>query len=164
VRCGEHLDKVVICHNTGSASNPNNTLCVALPAAKNHIAQHGDQLAACGTVKICNDGGIALRTGAQGDQMLYDEPADENVAIEAHPNPFSSVTTIRFKIYQKDFVVLKLVDVSGKEMKFVYNGIVEANKWYEAKVNGSNYSSGMYFLQLSTRNGNNGMQKLLLMK
>ena len=163
VRCGNNLDKVVICHKTGSASNPNNTLCVALSGAKNHIA-HGCQLAECGLVKVCNDGGLNLRTGFPIVDLYKDEVENGNVNMQAYPNPFSKATTIRFRISRTDNVVLKLVDVSGKILKVIYTGNVDANKWYEETIDGSIYSSGMYFLQLSTRKGNNSIQKLLLAK
>jgi hypothetical protein len=39
--------KVVICHHTGSTSNPEHTITVAEPAVQAHLANHQDRLGPC---------------------------------------------------------------------------------------------------------------------
>ncbi len=164
VRCGNNLDKVTICHKTGSSKNPSNTLCVALPAAINHIS-HGDELAACGTVKICNDGPSVVRSGGPGKELLSEAFAVKpGLYMQAIPNPFSGSTTINFMIYQEDIASLALFDISGKRLMTLYNGKIEANKLYQTTLSGSSLTSGMYILKLTTRRGNNYVGKLIVAK
>jgi Zn-dependent metalloprotease len=164
VRCGNHLDKVTICHKTGSSNNPSNTLCVALPAAINHI-QHGDELAACGTVKICNDGPSVVRAGGPGRNLLLESSSGRaGLYMQAIPNPFSASTVINFMIKEEDVASLVLYDISGKQIKVLYNGKIEANKLYQSTLSGTSLSSGMYFIKLITKRGNNYIGKLVLTK
>ena len=49
VTCGNSNNgKVLVCHKTGSASNPYETLCIAPSAVQNHL-DHGDDLGECGS-------------------------------------------------------------------------------------------------------------------
>jgi hypothetical protein len=160
VRCGPHMDKVLISHKTGSSTNPCVTLCVALPAAVNHIA-HGDELAPCGTVKVCNDDGLATRAGVV-KQVVAEKENTGNIYVKVFPNPFSSATNVEFMLGETDIAGLKLFDVSGKEIMTLFQGQVEANKMYHVSLNGSRLSNGMYFLKLTSRNGNNYIGKLMI--
>jgi hypothetical protein len=163
VRCGNHLDKVTICHKTGSNKNPSNTLCVALPGAINHIA-HGDELAACGTVKTCNDGPAVVRAGGPGKELLEGSAGRVGLYMQAIPNPFSASTTINFMVREEDVASLALYDISGKRLMILYSGKIEANKLYQSSVSGTTLSSGMYILKLVTRRGNNYVGKLIVAK
>jgi hypothetical protein len=50
VSCGNSNNgKVLICHKTGSESNPYNTLCIAPSAVQSHL-DHGDLLGECGSL------------------------------------------------------------------------------------------------------------------
>ncbi|HMD14149.1 MAG TPA: T9SS type A sorting domain-containing protein, partial [Bacteroidota bacterium] len=65
------------------------------------------------------------------------------------PNPFNPTTTITFQIPTADHVVLKVFDVLGREVATLVNkefmpGI------YEAKFNGAQLASGVYFYRLQT--------------
>jgi hypothetical protein len=44
---GNGQPKVVICHHTGSTSNPEHTITVAEPAVQAHLANHEDTLGPC---------------------------------------------------------------------------------------------------------------------
>jgi Zn-dependent metalloprotease len=164
VRCGNNLDKVTICHKTGSKNNPSNTLCVALPAAIDHIKNHpGDELAACGTVKTCSDAPVT-RSGGPGRELMTEGVIRPGLYMQAIPNPFSGTTTINYMIEQDDVANLALFDMSGKRLMILYNGKIEANRLYQSSVSASTLSSGMYILKLTTRNGNNYVGKLIVAK
>jgi Zn-dependent metalloprotease len=165
VRCGNNLDKVTICHKTGSTKNPSNTLCVALPAAIEHIKNHpGDELAACGTVKTCNDGAPVTRSGGPGRELMTEGAIRPGLYMQAIPNPFARTTTINFMIEKEDVANLALFDISGKRLMVLYNGKIEANRLYQSSISASALSSGMYILKLTTRNGNNYIGKLIVAK
>jgi hypothetical protein len=154
VRCGNNLDKVELCHNTGSAKNPTQTLCVALPAAIIHIS-HGDQLAACGTIKTCTFGGNFART-----RPLTGEMSD--VELTAYPNPFADYTTIRFMIPAEQKAILGLYDVSGRKVATIFDGTARANMAYEERLEGSSLPAGMYFLTLKLESGEIYTGKLVI--
>lgn len=150
VRCGNNLDKVTICHNTGSSHNPNNTLCVALSGAVNHIA-HGDQLAACGTIKTCTSARI-YAISSEGPEGYLD----------AYPNPFADYTTIRFMLPADEYVNLKLVDFSGRLVRSLFNDGVKKNNDNYLQLDGGSLAPGMYFLIMKTESGDSYTSKIIL--
>jgi len=155
VRCGNNLTNVTLCHNTGSVSNPTLTLCVALPGAINHIA-HGDQLAACGTIKTCNFNAIAARLANPGNgQSGY---------LTAFPNPFADYTTVRFKVPVDQHLTLKLTDISGKTILQLFNDDAKGRNTYDVKLDAGSLSSGVYFLILKTEAGESYTEKLIITK
>jgi Zn-dependent metalloprotease len=156
VRCGNKLDKVELCHYTGSSSNPSNTLCVALSGAKAHLA-HGDQLAACGTNKICT-------FGAGGFARINLLGAEGEVELAAFPNPLSDFTTVRFIVPSEQHVQLGLYDMSGRLISNIYNGMAKADLIYENRVDASSLAAGMYFLNLKLENGKSYTGKLVITK
>ncbi len=177
VRCGNKLDKVVICHSTGSKSTPFETLCIDIKAAKYHFLNHPtDQLAACGTVKFCPDGASSItlaRVGNKADNQIKSNldirneisPIyEEGYYVKAFPNPFSVSSVIRFKNNVDDMAQLFLYDISGKKLLKLYDAKVEANKVYQVTLNRKLLSNGMYFLNLKTLHGNNYVGKLLIAK
>ncbi len=64
-----------------------------------------------------------------------------------YPNPFNPSTTIKYSLPRQSRVILKVLDVLGREV----TTLVDEEKSfgnYETKFNGSNLSSGIYFYQL----------------
>jgi hypothetical protein len=51
----------------------------------------------------------------------------------------------------------------GQHVMTLFNDVAEAGKFYAAKMNGANLSSGMYFYRLQSGN-NTEMKKLVLLK
>ncbi len=158
VRCGNKLDKVTICHRTNSAKNPFETLCLDLHAAKNHFLTHPeDQLAACGTVKICNDAAPLVRNGRAVEPLL-----NGKAFIKAYPNPLSGAGIIKFMVSSEDRGALKVYDITGKEVANLFEGRIEANVMYDVNINGTPLSKGVYLVKLNTQNGQNEIVKLLI--
>lgn len=77
-----------------------------------------------------------------------------------YPNPFNPSTTIKFSIpngfpiktFGNDNVVLKVFDVSGREVETLVNEQLQPGT-YQADWNASNYSSGVYFYKITVRRG-----------
>lgn len=76
-----------------------------------------------------------------------------------YPNPFNPITKIKFDIPQSviltpgtrgknPFIKLKLFDILGHEVTTLVNEQLKAGT-YEVEFNGTNFSSGVYFYQLS---------------
>ena len=65
-----------------------------------------------------------------------------------YPNPFNPSTTIDYQIPAKSFVSLKVYDLLGNEVAVLVNGEMESGL-HHVSFNGENFSSGIYFYQLS---------------
>jgi len=67
-----------------------------------------------------------------------------------YPNPFNPSTTISYEIGSNSYVVLKIFDITGKEIKTLYNGYQNKGK-YNLKFGSDNLTSGVYFYQITAR-------------
>jgi hypothetical protein len=158
VRCGNNLDKISLCHYTNDPLNPYQTLCVSLASAKNHFAsKHGDQLAACGTIKTCNFNAIAAKLPNPGGN-------GEGAYLTAFPNPFSDYTTVRFRLPVDQHANLKLYDISGRVITQLYEGNALGGGSYDVHFDGGTIPAGIYFLILKTDAGETYVSKLMLTK
>ena len=66
-----------------------------------------------------------------------------------YPNPFNPSTSIKFSVPKDGIVSLKIYDVLGKLVETYVDGFLKAGN-YNAQIDGSNYSSGIYFYTLSS--------------
>jgi hypothetical protein len=87
---------------------------------------------------------------------------DGFVLEQNYPNPFNPITTIKFALAETQNAELKVFDVLGNEVAIVFNGIADGGKIYEAVFNAENYSSGIYFYRLETKNRVVNKKMLLL--
>ncbi|MFC2119446.1 T9SS type A sorting domain-containing protein [Bacteroidota bacterium] len=74
--------------------------------------------------------------------------ADRYSLEQNYPNPFNPITTIKFTISDLRFTTLKVYDLLGREVATLVNEQKPAGS-YEIEFNGSGFSSGIYFYQLS---------------
>ena len=157
VRCGNNNKSVIICHGTGSATNPYTTLCVGKTETNSHFLNHpGEQLGPCGLVKTCN---------WPVQERLEADVIQEGIEyLGAFPNPFSSSTTIRFMLPENDDAVVKVIDVMGREIETLYDGHAEAGTVYDITFDGATHSGGIYLISLHSRNGIVQTNKLILDK
>jgi len=69
-----------------------------------------------------------------------------------YPNPFNPVTSIEFDLPKKEKASLRIYDVSGKLVRSVFEGELEAGrhafKWNGKDDQGSSIASGIYFYRL----------------
>ena len=85
-----------------------------------------------------------------------------------YPNPFNPSTTILYELPERSFVTLKIYNILGQEVATLVNGIEEPGS-KQARFNGNNFSSGVYFYRLMTVGvGKNGqsvaVKKMMLIK
>ena len=66
-----------------------------------------------------------------------------------YPNPFNPVTTIKFQVPNRSLVVLKIYDITGKEVKTLINEEKESGS-YQIQFNASALASGTYFYRLQS--------------
>lgn len=63
------------------------------------------------------------------------------------PNPFRLLTAIRFSVPRRSHVSLKLYDVTGREVRIILDGDVEAGQ-HVVNLNAMGLASGVYFCQM----------------
>ena len=87
-----------------------------------------------------------------------------------YPNPFNPNTTIEYEISSNSFVILKVYDVTGKEVKTLQNGFKAQGK-YKLHFGFDFLPSGVYFYTIAVRDltgKSNGFftqtKKMLLIK
>jgi hypothetical protein len=91
---------------------------------------------------------------------LYDYSS--NLHFTASPNPFNNETEISFYLPRNSNVELIIYDVNGKEVNRLFDGYYPAGE-LNASFNGSQLSSGIYFVVLETDEGMMS-RKLILLK
>ncbi len=158
VRCGINLNKVIICHPTGSSVTPAQTLCVSLTSAMNHIANHpGEQLAACGTIKVCEFPG-----GIRFDESAITEVPDGSGYLNAFPNPFTGTTHISYMIPEPGHVSIGVYDMAGRILLNLLEEPAEGGFIYETELDGATLQDGIYFLIMETDTGVITTKKIIL--
>ncbi len=78
------------------------------------------------------------------------------------PNPFNPETIISYQIPSDHNVLIKIYDISGKEVLTLVNEYEVAGS-YEIKFNGSNFASGIYYYQIEAGEFK-ATKKMLLVK
>ena len=79
-----------------------------------------------------------------------------------YPNPFNPSTTIKFAVAETQTAELKVFDILGNEVGKLFNGIADGGKIYEAVFDAENFSSGIYFYRLETKEKVENRKMLLL--
>ncbi len=69
--------------------------------------------------------------------------------FQSHPNPFNSLTTIRFSLPHREHVILKLFDVLGREVATLVDEELNPGE-HSVVLDATNLSSGVYFYRLTT--------------
>lgn len=73
------------------------------------------------------------------------------VLKQNYPNPFNPITNIEFDLPEAQYVNLKIYDITGREIAQLVNQSMPAQK-HIIKWDASNFSSGVYFYQITTDN------------
>ena len=130
VRCGENNGKVLVCHKTGSATNPGNSICIAPEAVAAHLSK-GSVLGGCTPAAIAGKGLAPV--------------------LNAYPNPFTSETTVQFTLGQaEEKALLEVYDLHGNRVARLFEGSAEAERTYSFTLNGSSLSKNVYIVRLVT--------------
>jgi len=100
--------------------------------------------------------GKGIHTTTGGDpgflnvRQISSEVPEGFVLLQNYPNPFNATTAIRFDILRYGRVRLSVHDLTGKTMRELIDGELQAGT-YEYNFNGEGLSSGVYFCSLVTR-------------
>lgn len=90
-------------------------------------------------------------TAATGIGKIGSNIPDKFNLFNNYPNPFNPATSIRIDIAKNSFVSLKVYDISGREIKELVNGKIEAGS-YLVNFDAGYLPSGVYFYRLKTDN------------
>jgi hypothetical protein len=131
VRCGSKLDKVQVNHN-GEA------ICVAKEAVPAHL-NHGDML---GSHEL-SPAITATKTAAQNEIS-----SQSQLKIYNYPNPFVNSTQIKYALSSDGTAMIKLYDISGKEVAILVNEYKKAGEYTLDFVRGD-LSRGVYYTRIS---------------
>jgi len=80
-----------------------------------------------------------------------------------YPNPFNPTTTIEFTLPSDGRVVLKVYDITGKEVAALLDENMKAGVYQQAVFDASRFASGVYFARLQFA-GKQLLKKLVLVK
>ena len=97
--------------------------------------------------------------------VLVDDRSNLPDQITLHPNypnPFNPTTTLSFSLINNDHVLLEVYDIKGRNIEILVNSELSIGR-HNIQWNGSQYSSGIYFVKLRTENIEMN-QKIMLLK
>jgi len=83
-----------------------------------------------------------------------------------YPNPFNPVTAIRYQLPEASYVVLKVYNVIGREVKTLLKGNEDAGM-HKVEFNGEGLASGTYYYELTTNIGgtrSTQVRKMILLR
>jgi hypothetical protein len=78
------------------------------------------------------------------------------------PNPFNPKTVIKYQVFNRSNVVIKIYDILGKEVITLVN-MIQMPGSYVIGWNATNYSSGIYFYKMTAENFLD-VKKMILIK
>ncbi|MCJ8165537.1 T9SS-dependent M36 family metallopeptidase [Pontibacter sp. E15-1] len=131
VRCGSKNTKVMVC-----VDGENN--CVDPKAVAKLLKNAGGKLGDC-SMSVST---VATAVAAEGASSL-----DENL-VSSYPNPFSESTNIRFTAKESGHALLKVYDVTGREVATLFDGTAEKGVTYTKTFKAANKQAGLYIYRL----------------
>lgn len=102
------------------------------------------------------------RTGGNAISKLHDLNTDGFEDLALYPNPASTETLIRLDFDESAEVEIKIINIQGREIKSMkvhtQGGVLEH------RINVSDLENGLYFVNVSTSNGENEVIKMMVSK
>lgn len=92
-----------------------------------------------------------------GNYKYYDLQNEVEVGVPSkfelsqnYPNPFNPTTKINFALPLDSKVMLKVYDITGREISTLLNGEFKPAGYYTVDFNGSGFASGLYIYRIQT--------------
>ena len=105
---------------------------------------------------------IKEKTNSTGIVILGTENPGSFELFQNFPNPFNSITNVKFQIISSGIVILKVFDLLGREVKTLVNEYKQPGT-YQVNFNAEGLSSGIYFYKLISER-NSIVKKMVLIK
>jgi len=89
-----------------------------------------------------------IRVG-DGNATSINKEIAEQISLNIAPNPFSSSTSVSYSLNQNSHVLIKVLDILGKEVAMIKNE-TEVNGAYQVNIDKNTYQlkQGIYFLHI----------------
>ena len=106
---------------------------------------------------------------SSGTMMVEYMPIPDDFELsDPYPNPFNPTATVRYALPVDGDMTLSVYDLQGRQVTVLASGFKTAG-YYEAVWNGSNHSSGLYFIRMNVYGSGNTLQfnkfqKIMLVK
>jgi parallel beta-helix repeat protein len=98
-----------------------------------------------------NTGSIIVSGNDPGKKNVQEVHNYDFSLNQNYPNPFNPATVISFTLAEKQYVKLKLYDITGREVKILADSEYDAGI-HNVEFNGSELSSGVYFYRIIAGN------------
>ena len=85
---------------------------------------------------------------SSADYMYPSTSAINNII--AYPNPFNAVTNLSFKLTTSTDIDINIYDLNGNYIKNIINNQFMIPNSYNIAIDMEGYSTGLYFIELST--------------
>ncbi len=94
----------------------------------------------------------AIQAALEDEAGIEDFMENKPVVFKLHsnPNPFTSKTSINFEIPGRNYVDLKIYDISGRELLTIFSGEVEAGS-HSVEWNPGDLASGIYLCLMEAK-------------
>ena len=94
--------------------------------------------------------------------ITYTDPSDYYLH-PVYPNPFNSVTTIKYDVSELNFISINIYDIQGRLVKKLYNA-EQSPGYHTLQWDASNVSSGIYIVYMQIDNKTNQSVIISLIK
>jgi hypothetical protein len=96
-----------------------------------------------------------------------DEIVEELVVLQSYPNPFSDLATIRFKLPESDFVVVRIYNMMGQLVTIASTGLAFTGEnevfWDGTDDGGNEVKNGVYLVRFTYKD-QNATNRVILMR
>jgi hypothetical protein len=135
VRCGNKLEKVLVCHNPPGNNTKPQTICIGFEAVQAHLA-HGDYLGSC----------IKIKTSESGNDDISND-----LSITVSPNPFIDKCKIGVYLNESSNTDIQIIDLLGRPICKLCNGMLEKGQHsFTWNLEQPSNSGSIYFLMVKT--------------
>ena len=105
---------------------------------------------------------ISQPTSLQNHDNKLSTPESFNLK-QNYPNPFNPSTTIEYHVANNSHVLLEIYDITGRKVSTLVNGQIQPG-FYKTQFEGSNHSSGVFFVRLNIDGKNHAVKRMMLIK
>ncbi len=105
---------------------------------------------------------VAAWEAGESNPLGIKENKSVDLSLMNYPNPFSSMTQIKYSLLESSHVIMKIYDVAGAEVATLVNDSQIAGK-HEIMFDGTSLAGGIYFCKLKAGNLSQ-VQKMSIIK
>ncbi|MEN8230481.1 MAG: T9SS type A sorting domain-containing protein [Bacteroidota bacterium] len=105
---------------------------------------------------------VAAWEAGESNPLGIKEMEALNMSLQNYPNPFGSITTIRYELPVSSHVTMRIYNISGAEVATLVNENQIAGQ-HELTFDGANLSGGVYFCEIKAANASQ-VHKMSLIK